>query len=234
MRSNPQFSFLNPADPYHAYYRNRMEKVSNGEIIEDSSAKVDKEGDLAAGSSGKAKGEGDMEVDSGLEAPPALEFAMDLPTIAAIDLCVMYTLLCFIPTHVLRYRDVMKLTALFTAQRGRGFLSALSAREGRNYQFDFLRPTHSLFGYFNRLVEQYTKVINPRKEMLEQLQERTKREARWKTLEQAKKHAKWEQVKRAQDKKRKEDQEAERGAYMLLLFMYLISSWDYLSCLRGD
>lgn len=28
----------------------------------------------------------------------------------------------------------------------------------RNYQFDFLRPQHSLFNYFTKLVEQYTKV----------------------------------------------------------------------------
>ena len=28
----------------------------------------------------------------------------------------------------------------------------------RNYQFDFLRPQHSLFQYFTKLVEQYTKV----------------------------------------------------------------------------
>ena len=70
-------------------------------------------------------------------------------------------------------RDIIKLTALFTARRGRPFLAALSAREGRNYQFDFLRPTHSLFGYFNRLVEQYSKVLLPSKEMLAQLKDRT-------------------------------------------------------------
>jgi len=31
-------------------------------------------------------------------------------------------------------------------------------KEQRNYQFDFLRPQHSLFNYFTKLVEQYTKV----------------------------------------------------------------------------
>lgn len=105
----------------------------------------------------------------------------------------------------------MKLTALFTARRGRNFLANLSAREGRNYQFDFLRPTHSLFGYFNRLVEQYTKIIQPNKEALVQLQERTQNGGRWKTLEVARKHARWEKNKREQDKKRQDDQEAERS-----------------------
>jgi len=108
----------------------------------------------------------------------------------------------------------MKLTALFTARRGRGFLASLSAREGRNYQFDFLRPTHSLFGYFNRLVEQYSKVINPSKEALEQLRIQTGEGARWETLELARKHAKWERNKREKDKKRLDDQEAEKSKYL--------------------
>lgn len=109
----------------------------------------------------------------------------------------------------------MKLTALFTARRGRNFLAALSTREGRNYQFDFLRPTHSLFGYFNLLVEQYARVLHPDKEMLEQLKSRASEGARWRTLEIAKKHAKWERNKREKDKRRQEDQEAERSTSLL-------------------
>jgi len=35
----------------------------------------------------------------------------------------------------------------------------LSQREARNYQFDFLRPNHSLFNYFSKLVEHYNKVL---------------------------------------------------------------------------
>ena len=110
----------------------------------------------------------------------------------------------------MQLRDIMKLTALFTALRGHGFLAALSQREGRNYQFDFLRPNHSLFGYFNRHVEQYQKVLYPSKEMLAQLNERTQQDAQWKILEQSRKYAKWEQQKREKDKKRQDDQEAEK------------------------
>ena len=55
------------------------------------------------------------------------------------------------------FRDVVKLTAQFVARNGRQFLSNLISRE-KNYQFDFLRPQHSLFNYFTKLVEQYTKV----------------------------------------------------------------------------
>ncbi|KAF8969799.1 Pre-mRNA splicing factor PRP21 like protein-domain-containing protein [Flammula alnicola] len=182
-RADPKFSFLNPADPYHAYYRHRMDKVAQGEVDQETKSK-DKTAEVAQPSE---------PVDIGVEPPPA-EFIMDLPNIAPVT----YT---------------MKLTALFTARRGRSFLANLSAREGRNYQFDFLRPTHSLFGYFNRLVEQYTKVIQPNKEMLEQLKERTQEGSRWKTLEDARKHAKWEKNKREKEQKRQDDQETEKRAF---------------------
>ena len=113
-------------------------------------------------------------------------------------------------------RDIMKLTALFTARRGRVFLAALSQKEGRNYQFDFLRPNHSLFGYFNRLVDQYSKVLLPNKEMLDQLKQRTEPGNRWKDLELGRKRAKWEQNKREQDKKREDDKEAEKSMCIYL------------------
>jgi len=45
------------------------------------------------------------------------------------------------------------------------FMVGLSQRESRNYQFDFLRPTHSLHGYFLKLVEQYTKLLIPAKDV---------------------------------------------------------------------
>ncbi|KAJ8699849.1 SF3a splicing factor complex subunit [Pleurotus ostreatus] len=167
-----------------------MEKVIRGETLDD--APQEKPDDNSAAT------ERPEPIDNGVEPPPAY-FIMDLPNISAIDL------------------DVMKLTALFTARRGRNFLASLSAREGRNYQFDFLRPTHSLFGYFNRLVEQYTKVLYPDKEMLEQLRERSVEGARWKMLEVAQRHAKWERNKREQDKKRQDDQEAERSESELFI-----------------
>lgn len=125
----------------------------------------------------------------------------------------------------------MKLTALFTARRGRSFLAALSGREGRNYQFDFLRPTHSLFGYFNRLVEQYTKVLYPNK-VLEQLKSRTGEGARWKTLEIAKSYAKWERNKREKDKKRQDDQEAERSELLSPFFLFPLLITHLGSCVR--
>ncbi|CCJ28415.1 unnamed protein product, partial [Pneumocystis jirovecii] len=43
------------------------------------------------------------------------------------------------------------------------FQTTLSQRESRNFQFDFLRPNHSLFQYFTKLVKQYTKILIPPK-----------------------------------------------------------------------
>ncbi len=68
------------------------------------------------------------------------EFMADPPSISAFDL------------------DVVKLTAQFVARNGRKFLTDLMQREQKNFRFDFLRPTHSLFQYFTKLLEQYTKV----------------------------------------------------------------------------
>jgi len=73
------------------------------------------------------------------EAPPEFEFVADPPSISALDL------------------DIVKLTAQFVARNGRSFLTNLMNREQRNFQFDFLRPQHSLFVYFTVLLKQYTK-----------------------------------------------------------------------------
>ena len=108
-------------------------------------------------------------------------------------------------------RDVIKLTALFTARRGRSFLTTLAAREARNIEFEFLRPTSSLFGYFNSLVEQYSKVLLPSKETIVKLEKGSEEGARWKMLEISKQHAEWERLKREKEKKRQDDKEAERS-----------------------
>lgn len=109
----------------------------------------------------------------------------------------------------------MRLTALFHARRGRSFLSSLSVREGRNYQFDFLRPTHSLFGYYNRMVESYQKIMNPPPGLIGTLVKETcDPQIKWKTLDEAHNRAEWERGKRKrEDEKQKErDEEAEAMA----------------------
>jgi splicing factor 3A subunit 1 len=76
-RQDPKFSFLNPADPYHAYYRHRMDRISAGEEVEEVSLDKPK------------AGEGEItpvvQEDLGVE-PPQPQFVMDLPSISPIDL----------------------------------------------------------------------------------------------------------------------------------------------------
>ena len=67
--------------------------------------------------------------------------------------------------------DIVKLTAQFVARNGAMFLDKLMMREQRNYQFDFLRKQHPLFNYFTKLVEQYSKVLLPPKDLKNRLTE---------------------------------------------------------------
>lgn len=78
-RSDPKFSFLNPADPYHAYYRHKMDKIFQGDIEEEQSKSRDDNTEDAAAEP--------KIIDVGLE-PPVPEFILDMPNISAIDLCV--------------------------------------------------------------------------------------------------------------------------------------------------
>lgn len=185
-RNDPKFSFLNIADPYHAYYRHKLNKIFDGEVDTQEISKSQTPVPVAEPAI-KPKVVG--------KEPPKPEFMLDLPNISAADL------------------DVMKLTALFTARRGRTFLAALSLREGKNHQFEFLRPTHSLFGYFNQLVEQYSKVLLPSPELLQKVNSAASEEGKWKILDEAREHADWERHRREREQQKEDEKEAERIAF---------------------
>ncbi|KAG9095337.1 SF3a splicing factor complex subunit [Ceratobasidium sp. 370] len=184
-RNEPKFSFLNSADPYHAYYRHRIQKVEDGEDDQNVTATTAKDVPETAAPVSQAPP----------KEPPPHEFVYDVPQVSAVDL------------------DIIKLTALYTARRGRPFLNALQAREARNFQFDFLRPNHSLFGYFNRLVEQYTRVLHPSKELLAKIALHATPEGKWDMLAEARERAAYERWRREREKKREDDKEAERIAF---------------------
>jgi len=79
-RTDPAFSFLNPADPYHAYYRNRLEAAMRGEILEGVPADTDNKAGPTT--------EGKLSEDYG-KPPPPTEFLLDMPNISAVDLYVL-------------------------------------------------------------------------------------------------------------------------------------------------
>ncbi|XP_072929380.1 splicing factor 3A subunit 1 [Epargyreus clarus] len=173
---NPKFNFLNSGDPYHAYYQHKVKEIREGKGQDPSGpppgTQIQRPG-LAPATAARQqellKAAVPAEPPPPRDPPPDFEFIADPPSISALDL------------------DIVKLTAQFVARNGRQFLTDLMKKEERNHQFDFLRPQHSLFQYFTRLLEQYTKVLLPPKELVNKLGA----EIRSGVLEQARSRAAW-------------------------------------------
>jgi splicing factor 3A subunit 1 len=104
-------------------------------------------------------------------------------------------------------RDIIKLTARFAARNGRFFISQLAQRESRNFQFDFLRPTHSLFPYFTELIKQYTKVLVPPEDVQTKLSQNNNRST---LLERIKQRVEWTVWDEQERKKKAEEDEKEK------------------------
>ncbi|KAK9874570.1 hypothetical protein WA026_005403 [Henosepilachna vigintioctopunctata] len=194
---NPKFNFLNTGDPYHAYYQHKVNDFREGKGQEPSAGLPSALSKLTVTASAQQK---QQEILKQIEQPfvpkdpPAeFEFIADPPSISALDL------------------DIVKLTAQFVARNGRQFLTQLMNREQRNFQFDFLRPQHSLFQYFTKLLEQYTKVLIPPKSMQQRLREEAK--SGKSVFEHVKYRAEWLRYQEAQKAKEEEVLERERVAY---------------------
>ncbi|XP_075148039.1 splicing factor 3a subunit 1 [Haematobia irritans] len=198
---NPKFNFLSSGDPYHAYYRHKVTEFREGK---DASAPSVLTGlkQLSVTSAAQQKQQELLkqvaEQQFVPKDPPAeFEFIADPPSISALDL------------------DIVKLTAQFVARNGRQFLTNLMNREQRNFQFDFLRPQHSLFQYFTKLLEQYTKILIPPKDLLGKLRAESgnSRVSMNIVLDQVKYRANWQRHQEAQRRREEEKVEKERVAY---------------------
>jgi splicing factor 3A subunit 1 len=185
-----KMSFLNPEDEYYPYYQWRITE--------------NKEGRGATASAGRKTGEVSFqgrEARKGPEKQDDYEFSARMPVISAQDL------------------EVVKLTALYVAKNGRGWMTQLSQREAANSQFDFLRPQHSLYQFFSRLVDQYSDLLQgdsvdggrPQKKRIVELEANVSN--RFRILERAKKRAEWVKYQEAQKVEREEKDEAEKVAY---------------------
>lgn len=197
---NKKFGFLNPGDPYHAYYQFKVREIREGNVkdfavlpglqkLSVTSAAQQKQQELLK--------QATETVFVPKEPPQEFEFCADPPSISALDL------------------DIVKLTAQFVARNGRQFLTNLMNREQRNFQFDFLRPQHSLFQYFTKLLEQYTKILIPPKEILAKLKMEADpgRDGTNHILEAVKYRANWLKHQEAQRRREEEKIERERVAY---------------------
>lgn len=193
---NPKFNFLNFGDPYHAYYQHKVKEFKEGKGQEPTIGSSLVPGKTVNLSAHQKQQEILKQVEQPFvpkDPPVEFEFIADPPSISALDL------------------DIVKLTAQFVARNGRQFLTNLMNREQRNFQFDFLRPQHSLFQYFTKLLEQYTKVLIPPKDLLPRLKDEAFNMD--KILEQVKYRAEYLKYQEAQRRKEEEELERERVAY---------------------
>jgi len=156
---------------------------------------------VAAGRAGEVAAE--AEAPKGPPEPPEFHFSARMPNISAQDL------------------EVVRLTALFVAKNGRQFMTTLSQRETGNYQFDFLRPNHSLHNFFQRLIDQYTTLFRAggmdgeggklQQERLAELQANV--DDKFHVLGRAKQRSEWFQFQDQQKQKKEEEAEKEKLTY---------------------
>ncbi|ORX55056.1 hypothetical protein DM01DRAFT_1335352 [Hesseltinella vesiculosa] len=188
-RHNPLFSFLNPTDPFHAYYQYKLrqakEAAENGTPFSSTDASTPQAYDAPPESSTPSQPIAPPE-------PPMFEFSTPMPAMSAKDL------------------DIIKLTARFAARNGRQFISQLAQRESRNYQFDFLRPNHSLFPYFTELIKQYSKLLVPSATIQADL---TSKQSKTIMLDRIRQRMEWTVWSEQEKKKKQEEDEKERLAY---------------------
>lgn len=184
-KHNPKFSFLSAKDAYFPFYEWRLQEVREGRGTA-----------VSAGRAGEVVPAQEPEKPKGPAAPPDFHFSARMPNISAQDL------------------DVVRLTALFVAKNGRSFMTTLSQKETRNYQFDFLRPQHSLYQFFSRLVDQYTLLLQSasadgeKAKKARTLDLEHNANDRFNILGRAKQRAEW--VKFQEEQKQKKEEEAEK------------------------
>ncbi|KAL8968817.1 MAG: hypothetical protein Q9183_002292 [Haloplaca sp. 2 TL-2023] len=189
-KHNPKFSFLSANDAYHPFYDWRLNEVREGRGTA-----------VSAGRVGEATAAPEPEKPKGPAAPPDFHFSARMPNISAQDL------------------DVVRLTALFVAKNGRSFMTTLSQKETRNFQFDFLRPQHSLYQFFSRLVDQYALLlqaasaegVKTQRLRVQELQKNA--DDRFNVLGAAKKRAEWVKFQEEQKQKKEEEAEKEKVEY---------------------
>jgi splicing factor 3A subunit 1 len=156
---------------------------------------------VAAGRVGEVAA--DVHKPQGPPEPPEFHFSARMPNISAQDL------------------EVVRLTALFVAKNGRQFMTTLSQRETGNYQFDFLRPNHSLHNFFQRLIDQYTTLLRAggidgeggkmQQERIRELEHNVR--DKFHVLARAKQRAEWFKFQDQQKQKKEEEAEKEKLSY---------------------
>ncbi|CDR96987.1 Surp module domain containing protein, putative [Babesia bigemina] len=199
--SAAKFAFLNPNNAYHAYYRLKLTELKSGIDVEIKpsipQAILDRRKKLELKNEFKERllaltDFGASGADDEIDEPEKDAFTFTQPFVAAMDM------------------DIIKATATFVARNGQRFLVELAKREKSNPQFDFLSPSHCLFGFFTSLTESYTKCLLPTKPQIEKLNTVAKDKVAY--LRKCQKRADWDarqQAKTASEEMRKAEERME-------------------------
>lgn len=202
--TNTKFNFLNQNDPYHAYYQHKVREIAEGRDASDTKTSLPQaalnnaiQSNMQNLSLSVKTADTQMKIIEQIiipkEPPTDPEFIVDAPSIMPMDI------------------DVIKLTAQFVARNGGPFRTNLMNKESRNPLFDFLKPQHSHFTFFTRLVEQYSKVFLPPKDLLIHL--RKELDNPFQVLADVSYRVEWQKIQLREKAKIDEMIEKERVAY---------------------
>jgi len=202
-QNHAKFSFLLPSNPYRPYYEHKVKEFKTG-VVEEAKPEVPKAIiDQKAKEEEKKKRKEQLkmltmgEKKKKVAKPPAPDqFVVNHPYIAPMDM------------------DIIKLTAQFVARNGQKFLIGLTQRESRNPQFDFLKPTHALFGYFTSLVDAYTKCLLPNKEEVQKLRRCVESGAE--VMDKALGRFAWDEQEEAQRQSKEEEEKEEKDQMAMI------------------
>ncbi|XAR53547.1 hypothetical protein NMG60_11022147 [Bertholletia excelsa] len=163
---NAKFNFLNPSDPYHAYYQHRL-----SEFRVQSQVPAQQQPSLQLADSSMQESAPVAPAADGNEAvtkpDPAAQFR---PVRKVLEPPEVEQYTVRLPEGITGEElDIIKLTAQFVARNGKSFLTGLTSREINNPQFHFLKPTHSMFMFFTSLADAYSKVLMPPKGLPDKL-----------------------------------------------------------------
>jgi len=142
-QGNVKFSFLDPSSLYHPYYLAQLTKLAHSDTenkllsSELNVTDLDKLNDR-------------IKESKSIQKPRILDQTQDTVTNGF--------LIHIPPGLTMLEMDVMKLTAQFTAKKGKGFLTGLFRREQNSPKFAFIRPNNDLFHFFTVLVDSYHKI----------------------------------------------------------------------------
>ena len=148
-QNNAKFSFLQPNDPFHPYYRAKV--VEHGGAEASAPAAVAEGAGVTTAAATTQPVKPKAPSITPVEPPKLLHTGVKPVGAAPLDV------------------DVIQLTAQFVALNGRAFLTGIATRESKNPQFDFLKPTNHLFSSFTALVDAYSKCLKPPEEVKESL-----------------------------------------------------------------